>query len=248
MASASQKHVILRQSIPSAAARHSLIATTAWAIALSPASLASPEGFGEIRPSGSAPRYFAEFYSYDSSGNSIRGSHTFARFYRVENGRVVDASEISWLPKWGYFGRGYRMPMGGSVPGRNYSVQETLVIARRTGAKVRFHGRFETSPDLFLSAQQQKAKLESGSIRYRLVDNFSYPQATNCIHAVTGVVGYLNTGTKHGQTATKAVVESFLETGKMAPSGQALAPPPTSAPSTQAFRERPRNQSRPTAH
>lgn len=183
----------------------------------------------DVHAVGPSVEFFAEFYSSDDRLRTGAGSHTFARFFKVENGHMTEVADISWMPKPDFLARRNKMPRFATVPGRNYTLEETLGLAEESRATVRQHGRYSISPELFLAAKQQKQKLESGVLKYKLLDSPG-SNATNCIHAVTGAVAYLKTGVKHGRTATDAVVNFFLTTGHMsmerrAPSIQTPNPP-----------------------
>lgn len=135
---------------------------------------------------------------------------------KVVDGKVAEVTDISWMPEPGNFRRGNRMPLLRTVPGRNYSYEETVAIAG--GKPILSHGAFYITPEMYQAAVRQKAALESGTIAYKMLDGRSGDGAINCIHAVTGVVGRLNTGTRRGETATSAVVSFFLSTGHMSSS------------------------------
>lgn len=171
--------------------------------------------------------YKAEFFSYDGPLRTGASSHTFARFTKLEAGKVTETVDISWLPEPGNFRRGNRMPLLRTVPGHNYTVEETMRIAG--GKPVLTHGSYFTTADIFQGAVLRKAELESGRIAYKMLDNRSGDNAINCIHAVTGVLGRLNTGLLRGETATNEVVSFFLSSGRM--SSRRIARPAVSAPS-----------------
>src|SRR5690242_17954552 len=57
-------------------------------------------------------------------------SHTFGTFVKVQGDRVLEEKTISWLPQMGYFGPGYTMPKLPSVPGHNYTLDQTLGFVR----------------------------------------------------------------------------------------------------------------------
>jgi len=164
-------------------------------------------------------KYYAEFYSSQGARfNTARTSHTFVRFYKVVDGERTEVVDISWLPAGGYFSRGGRMPLFRAVPGRNYSLEETFAAV--SGRQVFNHGKYEVSPDLFGAARDRKRELESGSHHYKMLDGRSFPSGTNCIHAVSGILGYLNTGMRRGTGATSSVAGMFLSTGHMWPAGR----------------------------
>ncbi len=157
-------------------------------------------------------QYFAEFYSYEGPLNGFSKSHTFARFFKMQNGAMTEVNDISWLPAPNYFRRNNKLPILGIVPGHNYSLGETMGIAN--GKKISSQGQFPISPALFEAAKRRKAELEGGALEYRGLGGEGHP---NCIQAVAGVLGQLRTGVKHGVAATDAVVKSFLDSGEMGP-------------------------------
>jgi len=160
---------------------------------------------------GAPPQYFAEFYSYQGGLlNAPAKSHTFARYFKMENGMMSEIVDISWLPAPGYFRRGNKVPLLGTVPGHNYSLGETMAIAG--GKSVTSEGQFPISPELFEAAKRRKSELESSGLQYRMLGG---PGSPNCIEAVSGVLGHLRTGTKRGEAAAEAVVEQHLSSGQM---------------------------------
>jgi hypothetical protein len=165
--------------------------------------------------------YFVEFYTAQGARtNAARASHTFARFYEVENGQRSETVDISWLPAQGYFGRRNRMPVG-SVPGTNYTVEQTLRLM--SGRQVFRNGPYAISPELFEAAQGRKAELESGRIAYRFLGNDAY--SVNSTHALSGVVGLLRRGVRRGTAATDSVIGYFLSMGEVwRPGGHPQAP------------------------
>ena len=76
-------------------------------------------------------------------------------------------------------------------------------------------GPFETSPALFDQAKQQRRRLNEGSIDYKMLDRRTRPSGVNCIHAVTDVVGFTNTGALRGAEASAFVIEYFRHAGAL---------------------------------
>jgi hypothetical protein len=169
--------------------------------------------------------YKADFYSYDGPLRRGVSSHTFARFVKIVDGKVTEVVDISWMPEPGNLRRHNRMPLFRIVPGHNYTLEQTMAMAG--GKMVLSHGSYYITPDIYESAVRQKAKLESGRIAYKMLDGHSGGAAINCIHAVAGVVGSLDTGLRRGKGATSAVVGFFLSTGRM--SSRSFAPVPHSS-------------------
>ncbi len=165
------------------------------------------------------PQYFVTVYSYQGRlilpRNPARLSHTFARFSKVQNGRVVSAVDISWLPAPGYFAglRHCAMPLVGSVPGRNYSLRETEAIAARCGARIQPFGPYRISPSVFQAAADQQKFLKSGFVRYAIFAEGDSPGLSNCIKAVRDVVAPKPSGLLHGAAASADTVRYFAQQG-----------------------------------
>ena len=168
-----------------------------------------------LQASPPSSRYFVILYSLENWRNAAAFSHTFAAFYRVDSNYVVYRADISWLPQPQYMPgfRPLRMPAFGSFPGENLSVEETIrrgLFAERT---VRSFGPFESSAALFELAVAREAQLQSGAVEYHGLDYFTRPNAVNCVHAVSDIVGIFHTGLRRGPTASYGVAEHFLERG-----------------------------------
>ncbi len=155
-------------------------------------------------------KYFVMMYSYQNNGiNAPAMSHTFATFVKMKDGFVQSAVDISWLPQPQYFRGIFRdkVPPLRPVPGKNYSLQETLGIAARNGYGVSPFGPYEITPQTFEAAGKRAADLSGGKYMYKMINGRS--DAVNCILAVGGVVGDPRTGLKHGAPATEAVLDHF---------------------------------------
>jgi hypothetical protein len=165
-------------------------------------------------------RYFMIVFA--SEGDGARQSHTFATFVKVsENGDLPDAyrvSEggdsradsqteshtISWMPA----SLDIRL-VGRPEPGRNLNLAQSLDFARSIPARVTAWGPYRIEKELSERALGQIARLESGAVAYKVLDGrFRPASATNCIHAVSDIVGgeLLNTGTAYGEDASRMVV------------------------------------------
>lgn len=153
--------------------------------------------------------YRAEFFSYEPK--LATRSHTFARFTKLENGRA-EFVDISYLPEPEFF-RGERLPRFATVPGHNYTLEDTYRMAGNRG--VISNGTYSITAELFEAAKARRSELESGKFSYRMTGLGDGPYAINCIQAVSGVVGHVRTGLKRGTAATNSVVDSFLSTGHM---------------------------------
>jgi hypothetical protein len=174
---------------------------------------------------GTAVSYDMEFFSFDGPLRGAAASHSFVRLRKIENGRLTEVVDISWLPAPDFFRRRGRVPFFRTVPGRNYSLEETFGMAAANGRPVLSHGRFEAAEELFEAAKRRRNELESGGIAYKMIDNATFPAASNCIHAISGMFTYLRTGLKRGRTATNSLVGFFLGTGLLWSPGQRPVPP-----------------------
>lgn len=191
--------------------------------------VAAPAGAVPESAMGTLPTTFdMEFFSFDGPLRGAAASHSFVRLRRIQGDRITEVVDISWLPDPRYFRRNGRVPLLREVPGRNYSLEETFAIAG--GRPVFTHGRFEVAPELFEAARRRRNDLESGVAGYKLLDGRRFPSATNCIHAISGILAYLNTGLRRGATATNSLVGFFLSTGLAWSSGSR---PPLFPPSSQ---------------
>lgn len=136
--------------------------------------------------------------------NSFVRAHTFAIFVREEDDRL-ETKTISWLPKSNDV-----CLFCPAETGRNFSLEESIEDPVNDGRKVTAWGPYLIKEELYRRASAQIDFLESGKILFKAIDA---PQrfhriATNCEHAVSDVdidSGYLHTGTKHGNSGTRAV-------------------------------------------
>lgn len=123
-------------------------------------------------------------FSFDGGGPAR--SHTWGVFQRG-----ADVACISWMPAGRYL-RG---------PGRNWTHKETLAHARARGYRVQCW-QFYAPGWVYEAALRRKQWLEAGGAPYGFL-------TSNCIWAVSGVVGPLNTGAAYGERAS-ARVARFL--------------------------------------
>ncbi|TMQ32406.1 MAG: hypothetical protein E6K70_18720 [Planctomycetota bacterium] len=81
--------------------------------------------------------------------------------------------------------------------------------AESIGARVSRWGPYEIEKGLYDRALRQKARLESGAILFKCIDeNFRPATASNCIHAVSDVdmdQGALHVGPNWGDNASRIV-------------------------------------------
>lgn len=146
--------------------------------------------FGILLPSSTASAedayFMAVFGSQRPVVNRAKHAHTFAAFvHAADDGtgrlRPCEMFAISWLAEKLEI-HVYRL-----LPecGANVDLHTTLRLALADGARVSVWGPFQIQKELYDRAVVQKARLESGAVRYKAVDT-AYPSArvSNCIHAV----------------------------------------------------------------
>ena len=183
-----------------------------------PRVLSKSDETGSSRPASAGARleerYYMIIFACQGDGNQPRSSHTFATFVKAsKDGSAqddrIDAQTISWLPVSLEVAVLRRRP----EPGRNFNLEDTLRWAESIGARVSRWGPYEIEKGLYDRALRQKARLESGAILFKCIDeNFRPATASNCIHAVSDMdksQPELNSGTAHGDEATKMVLSFF---------------------------------------
>ena len=149
-------------------------------------------------------------------------AHTFAMFAKVDmsEGQMIvrESVDISWLPKglrpsqqiWDWV-----VP----VTGQNHKLHESFHLANAPGLAVKTFGPVEVSPELYEAAKRKAEWLESGRVKYVILDNlyrgraasFEPGGASNCIHAVSdlAITKPLNTHVTYGHWASELVFTHF---------------------------------------
>src|SRR5262249_9323403 len=95
-------------------------------------------------------------------------------------------------------------------PGTNLDLQATRRHAESIGARVTMWGPFEIEKELYDRGLVQIARLESGAVRYKAIDEKFRPEASNCIHAGSDIDsdgGFLHVSKIWGEAASARVVE-----------------------------------------
>jgi ABC-type phosphate/phosphonate transport system substrate-binding protein len=165
-----------------------------------------PEGSPEQEARSGEPEYFLCVFAYDRVPPRARYSHTFATFIKAE-GASIKAHTISWLPR----GKDVEVARTQAEPGMNLQLPQTLRFARDLSARVYEWGPYRIRPVLYQRSLRQLEHLNSGSIRYKVLDGAWRPDtASNCIHAVSdidGDNGYLTLDGAYGVQASACVVK-----------------------------------------
>jgi hypothetical protein len=135
-------------------------------------------------------------------------SHTFAIFVRVchccnsPEQCTVESHIISWMPK----ALDIRLEALLPETGANLDLDTSIRWALSTDQRISMWGPYQIEGDLYCRALKQLALLQSGKVRYKAIDT-GYPLsfASNCIHAVSSVVGGIRlyvSRPNHGETAS----------------------------------------------
>ncbi|HMC66329.1 MAG TPA: hypothetical protein VKI65_15435 [Gemmataceae bacterium] len=168
--------------------------------------LENQQGRNEEKPS----YYLMVFAS--QAGNEARSSHTFATFVKAtregssEDDGKLEEHTISWLPR----SLDIVIVRRWAEPGVNVDLQATRQWAESMGARVTMWGPFEIEKELYDRGLAQIARLQSGAVRYKAIDEKFRPDASNCIHAVSDVDtgnGFLHVGKVWGEPASAQVVD-----------------------------------------
>lgn len=145
-------------------------------------------------------------------------SHTFATFLNVKGKRVIEEITISWMPKSDYLESGNTMPREAVVPGKNYSLDETLSLLK--GKSFQHYGAYPISEELFKRAKSRISFLNQGRTAYKMAlpnrTNALHNKpggAINCIIAVSDLGGYLDTGVNYGFNASYLVLKHLERSG-----------------------------------
>lgn len=184
-----------------------------------------------------AAEHYMVMFAAETPENTARTAHTFATFVTMEDGALTEELTISWLPAPGHFGPGYSMPPFAIVPGKNYTLDETIRISPRR--RTTFWGPYEISPSLHERAARRVAYLDRSVTSYKMM-NLARGHlrdaplrnrpggAINCIMAVSDVGGFLSTGTAWGIDASSQVL-SFLSRDVLDPLSPAHPHPEVAA-------------------
>lgn len=129
-----------------------------------------------------ADDFFVTVFAAEAVPFESKRTHTFVAVLRVpSDGGPVEQHAISWFPE----NRTLRGLTPRPEPGTNLPLPETFAHCRDQKMRVSVWGPYRIKPDLFERMKCQKAKLESGAVKYKPTDNL-YPSnvATNCYHAI----------------------------------------------------------------
>ncbi len=166
--------------------------------------------FAPAAPAGEI--YYMSVFAYQTEPNAPRTAHTFATFVKVSYQHGMDprtgrleTHTISWLPASLDVAL-----LRGPEPGKNLDLATTLQLGKKEGATIYAWGPYRIRKELYDDALTQIQRLNRGEVEYKALDHvFGEQVSSNCIHAVSDIVGgpSLDTGTAHGAEASAMVVE-----------------------------------------
>jgi hypothetical protein len=143
-------------------------------------------------PARAGEAYYLLMFASQRVPNNPNNAHTFATFVRVcwegdgpcPSDATFEAHTISWLPA----NLVIRVQAICAETGHNFGLHETIRFLQDQGERLSLWGPYLIEPELFERAMRRKARLESGSIRYKADDAFrNDSRVSNCIHAVSAV-------------------------------------------------------------
>jgi len=178
-----------------------------------------------------APRYFAIVYSYQDAENHVMKSHTFGQFIKVSGDDPAKAKletrTISWLPA--RFAESLRLTVI-AVPGKNFTLAETMQFAERLGTTVKHFDPVEIDAATYDRAIAQIERLNAGGVRYKMYNSSpdsvvtqSTAGVSHCIHAVGDVVGRIPTGIARGFEAGEIIRDHIASHVKLDKTSKAPA-------------------------
>jgi hypothetical protein len=164
-------------------------------------------------------RYYAIVFAYQDARARPQKTHTFATFVKLSlEDRpgalpIVEQHTISWLPC--NFASTYHLTIRPSA-GKNHSLQETMYFAARQCLPVCHWGPYEIDECLYGRARNQIDFLNSGCVRYKLLEPIRRIRAyhhtggaLHCTHAVTDLTGFVVTGFTRGYAAGRLTANLF---------------------------------------
>ena len=116
--------------------------------------------------------YYVMIFGSQSKPKLLQYTHTWATFIRAcdNDGDVyrspLQVDTISWLAA-DLEVRPFRLR---AEPGRNLDLETTLHVVFATHQRVSEWGPYEISPEFYEEAMRQKARFESGQVKYKAID------------------------------------------------------------------------------
>ncbi len=190
-----------------------LLALAALALAAGPAAATDT-------PDLPGTRYYFLLFGGQSSPFVPRTGHTWATWVKATptgaGPLMLESTTISWLPTDGRV-RPWKLR---TEAGRNWSLDETLVIMARVNSRVSMWGPYEVDATRYGLALQQAARLESGAVRFRTLDSLGRNRdVSHCVHAVSyadpAVSRYRQPVLRVGEPGTSKLADKYLRSGAL---------------------------------
>jgi hypothetical protein len=126
----------------------------------------------------------------------------------------IESVTISWLPADANV-HPWRIR---SVPGKNWSLDDTLAIMARNRSQVSHWGPYEIDASRYEKARQQAEYLESDGVRYRAIDSFNQNlRIINCVHGLAHadpvVERYIQPVLRVGEPGTSRLAARYVRGG-----------------------------------
>jgi hypothetical protein len=144
-----------------------------------------------VVPARAEETYYVMVFGSQQTPPRPKYSHSFAIFVKATRAAAnqcwaLEAHTISWMPasmelrSWAFL----------PEQGRSVDPYTTFNWVLSTEQRTSMWGPYQVHPDLYDRAVRQIALLDSGQVEYKLVDSgYRSDQVSNCIHAVSSVVG-----------------------------------------------------------
>jgi hypothetical protein len=146
-----------------------------------------------------------------------RTAHTWATYVKATPNAPLEQFTISWLP----VSRDVRPSRFRPEPGANLTLQQTLDLMITGNHRVSLWGPFEIPQYFYEESQNQKAFLDSGAVKYRVINAFDRsPYNEHCVHAIVRADPALERATRpiimYGEAVSQRVANGLAKTGIVA--------------------------------
>jgi hypothetical protein len=159
--------------------------------------------------------FYMIIFSAQRAWNLPKYTHTFATFVKTSNQGtsepwLFETHTISWLAAR----KKVRLFRFWPEPGANLDLTTSLEWAISVQSRISMWGPYQIRNAFYEKAMVQKARLESGTVQYKVFDPGYRPAiASSCIHGVCDIDqerGMLWTWLRYGESASKHIAVFFL--------------------------------------
>lgn len=156
-----------------------------------------------------ADEYYVVIMAYQERAARLEPAetHTFADWVCVRENKIVDEVVINWGPK-----EDSARIATATVEGKHFTLKESFDHIAKENKNFRYWV-LKSDKNMMDAARAQRDSLKE----YKVFDRRTRPSAVNCIHAISDVVGHLDTRTACGIEAGERIVRFFLEKRKAQP-------------------------------